>query len=71
MENQNENLEVSRRIKAKRILKGYTQEDVAKMLDVSKTTYISMENKPLELKFKKIKKLASVLECKVEDFLLD
>lgn len=71
MEVHNENEEVSRRIKARRVLKGYTQEEVAKLLGISKGTYVNMENKPLELKFKKIKKLALVLGCKAEDFLFD
>lgn len=71
MKTEAENQEISRRIKARRILKGYTQEELAKILGISKATYVNMENKPLELKFRKIKKLAEALGCKAEDFLFD
>lgn len=67
MKTETENQEISRKIKAKRILKGYTQEEMAKILGVSKATYVNMENKPLNLKFKEIKKLSKALGCKVEE----
>ena len=67
MKTEAENQEISRKIKARRILKGYTQEEIAKMLGVSKATYVNMENKPLNLKLKRIKKLAKTLGCKVEE----
>lgn len=66
-----ENEEISRRIKARRVLKGLTQEEVATMLGISKPTYRKMENHPLVLNLVKIKKLAKVLDCKVENFLFD
>lgn len=67
MKAETENQEISRKIKAKRILKGYTQEEIAKMLGVSKATYVNMENKPLNLNLKRIKKLAKALGCKAEE----
>lgn len=70
MKTEAENQEISRKIKAKRILKGYTQEEIAKILGVSKATYVNMENKPLNLKLKRIKKLAKALGCKVEELFL-
>lgn len=66
-----ENEEISRRIKARRVLKGLTQEDVAKMLGISMPTYRKMENHPLVLNLIKIKRLAKVLDCQVENFLFD
>ena len=66
-----ENQDISRRIKARRILKGFTQEDVAKKLDVSLPTYLKMENHPISLNLVKIQKLAIALECEVKNFLFD
>lgn len=66
-----ENEEISRRIKARRVLKGLTQEDVAKMLGISMPTYRKMENHPLVLNLIKIKRLAKALDCQVENFLFD
>lgn len=59
---------ISRNIKAVRTQRGYTQGQVANMLNISVPTYIRMENYPLELKFVKIKELAKVLKCSVSDF---
>ena len=70
MKIETENQKISRKIKARRILKGYTQEEMAKILGVSKATYVNMENKPLNLKLKIIKKLAKELGCKVEELFL-
>lgn len=63
-----DNETISRNIKAVRTQRGYTQGQVANMLNISVPTYIRMENNPLELKFVKIKELAKVLKCSVGDF---
>ena len=59
---------ISKNIKAVRAQRGYTQGQVANMLNISVPTYIKMENYPLESKFIKIKELAKVLKCNVRDF---
>lgn len=66
-----ENEIISRNIKAVRAQRGYTQGQVADMLNISVPTYIRMENYPLELKLVKIKMLAKVLKCNVSDFLVE
>lgn len=76
MEEENKSIEeenkcISRNIKAIRTQRGLTQADVAKLLNISHRTYVKMENNPYELKIAKVKKLASVLNCSVNDFLLD
>lgn len=62
---------ISRNIKAVRAQRGYTQGQMADMLNVSVPTYIKMENQPIELKLAKIKMLAKVLKCSVSDFLVE
>ena len=59
---------ISKNIKAVRAQRGYTQGQVANMLNISVPTYIKMENQPIELNFVKIKMLAKVLKCSVSDF---
>lgn len=66
-----ENEIISRNIKAVRAQRGYTQGQMANMLNVSVPTYIKMENQPIELKLVKIKMLAKVLKCSVSDFLVE
>lgn len=63
-----DNKTISRNIKAVRVQRGYTQGQMANMLNVSVPTYIKMENQPIELKLVKIKELAKVLKCSVSDF---
>lgn len=62
---------ISRNIKAVRTQRGYTQGQVANMLNISIPTYIKMENQPIELKLVKIKMLAKVLKCSVSDFFVE
>lgn len=68
---EDDNKAISRNIKAIRTQRGLTQADMARLLNVSHRTYIKMENNPSELKIVKVKKIASVLKCNVNDFLLD
>lgn len=63
-----DNLTVSRNIKAQRIIRGLYQLDVAKLLGISKQTYIRIETKPFEMPVWKLKRVADVLGCKLDDF---
>lgn len=61
-------LQISRNIKAQRNKKGYTQQDVADILKVSKATYLDIENKPLKRAIGELMKLADIFECTLDDF---
>ena len=52
-----------------RKVKGYTQEEMAEMCGVSRSTYINWEAKPEDLTIRKVMLLAHVLGITLEDFL--
>lgn len=60
--------DASRRIKAIRVLKGYSQEEMADKLNVSRLTYIKYENNPYAVPMRKLEPVANLLGCKVGDF---
>lgn len=60
--------EASKRIKALRTLKGFTQEEMADKLNVSRKVYSKYENKPYSVPIDKLKPLANLLGCKMGDF---
>lgn len=68
MKQELDNLTVSRNIKAQRIIRGLYQIEVAKMLGISKQTYIRIETKPYEMPIWKLCRVADVLGCKLDDF---
>lgn len=55
-------------IKALRVAKGFTQEDVAKSLNMDKRTYCLKENKPESFSVGEISGLAEILEVDAEIF---
>ena len=58
----------SRKIKSFRALKGYTQEDMATKLGLSRKVYIKYENSPYSVPIEKLEPVAKVLGCRVGDF---
>lgn len=63
-------IQITRNIKSCREKYGKTQEMVAKILKISKVTYIKMENKPLNYNMKKLNLVANAIGCKIDDFFM-
>ena len=60
--------EASKRIKSLRALKGFTQEEMADKLKLSRKVYANYENNPYAVPMKKLVPVADLLGCKVGDF---
>ncbi len=58
------------KLKAKRVEKGLTQTQLAKMIGIAPATYNHKENGTAHFSFQEIVKLLEVLECKFEDIFL-
>lgn len=52
--------EVVRKLKAIRIRNNFTQEEVAKRLKVSSSTYVKYENNPKKLSIEQLEKLSEI-----------
>ena len=63
-----EEKEASKRIKALRALKGFTQEEMADKLNITRKVYIKYENKPYSVPIDKLKPIANLLGCNMGDF---
>lgn len=55
-------------IKAFRVAKGYTQQEVAEKLGVSRNTYMNWENYETFPDAKQLIMLANILECSMDAF---
>lgn len=60
--------DISNNIKAERQRAGFTQAEIAEVLNVTRTTYGSMERNPENVKYKTLEKLAEAFGCTVTDF---
>ena len=58
------------KLRAKRVEKGFTQEKIAKELNISVATYNRYEKGHTEMTESTINKLLMILECKYEDIFL-
>lgn len=58
------------KLKAKRVEKGLTQTQLAKMIGIAPATYNHKENGTAHFSFQEIIKLLDVLGCKFEDIFL-
>ena len=58
------------KLKAKRVEKGYTQADMARLLGISIATYNRYECGHTEMLESTINKVLNILECKYEDIFL-
>lgn len=58
------------KLRAKRVEKGLTQEEIAKELNISVATYNRYEKGHTEMTETTINKLLTLLECKYEDIFL-
>lgn len=58
------------KLKAKRVEKGMTQTDMAKLIGIATATYNHKENGSATFSFNEILKILNILECKFEDIFL-
>lgn len=63
-------LQVSRNIKSCREKYGKTQQDVADTLSITKQTYLTIENKPMNQSINKLNSVANAIGCNIDDFFL-
>lgn len=57
------------KLKAKRKEKGYTREDIAALLGISKFTYRSYEQGDRQIKIDKLKAISKILECTIDELI--
>ncbi len=62
-------MEIGTQIKKIRELKNFTQEYMAEQLNISQSAYAKMEKDDSDLTISKIKKIAEILNIKVEDLI--
>jgi len=60
---------IGTKIKHVRELRNYTQEFMAEMLEVSQSTYARYEKDDGDLTISKLKKIAEILDMKIEDLI--
>lgn len=63
-------IQISRNIKSCREKNGKTQEDVAKILKISKQTYLTIENNPMSYSINKLNDIAAAIGCNIDEFFL-
>ena len=63
-------LQISRNIKSCREKYGKTQEMVAKDLNITKQTYLTIENNPMNYSINKLNAIAMAIGCNIDDFFL-
>lgn len=57
-------------LKGYRVKNGYSQEDLAEVLNVHVSTIKNWEKQPNKMTFEKLAKLATLYKCDVKDFFL-
>lgn len=65
-----EELQVSRNIKSCREKYGKTQQDIAEELNITKQTYLSIENNPMNQSINRLNSVATAIGCNIDDFFL-
>ena len=58
------------KLKAKRVEKGYTQEELAKLINIGVSNYNLKENEKVDFTYTEITKILQILDCKFEDIFL-
>ena len=59
---------ISNNLKSYRVKMGYTQEDMAEMLGITRNTYCNYEVQLRKLTIEKLTNIAKILKCDVADF---
>ena len=62
--------QVSRNIKSCRQKVGLYQQDVANKLNVTKQTYVNIENNPMNYSINKLMIVAKAIGCNINDFFM-
>lgn len=63
--------QITRNLKAMRVKKGLTQEDVARLMNVTVQTVRSYENQPQKLDLRRIVEFADLYGCSPRVFFMD
>lgn len=62
---------ITNNIKSFRARAGYSQEQMAELLDVSRATYCDYEVNPQKVKVETLTNIADVLKCNLSDFFVE
>ena len=62
--------QISRNIKSCRQKVGLYQQDVAKIMNITKQTYINIENKPMNYSMNKLIAVSKAIGCNIDDFFI-
>lgn len=63
-------VQVSRNIKSCREKFGKTQQDIAESLNITKQTYLNIENKPMNQSINRLNSVAIAIGCNIDEFFL-
>lgn len=58
------------KLKGKRVEKGLTQDDISRLINMERATYVRKENGKAKFNLDEINKILDVLDCKFEDIFL-
>jgi len=61
---------ISNNMKAYRVRSGLTQDNIAKLLGISRATYNDYETNPQSVKVETYRKIADILNCDLVDFFI-
>ena len=62
---------ISNNMKSLRNRMGYTQDDMSKLLDISRKTYCDYEVNPQKVKVQVFQQISDILKCKLSDFFVE
>lgn len=63
-------LQISRNIKSCREKRGKTQDDIANIMEITKQTYLKIENNPMNYSINKLNDVANAIGCNIDEFFL-
>lgn len=61
---------ISNNLKSYRVKMGYTQENMAELLGITRTTYCDYEVNPSKLNIEKLTNIAQILRCDLSSFFI-
>ena len=62
---------ISNNIKSYRVRLGYSQENMADIMGLSRATYCDYEGNPQKLKVENLLQIADILKCNLSDFFVE
>lgn len=62
---------ISNNLKSFRVRAGYTQEEMAELLSITRNTYCDYEVNPQKVKVETLQMIADRLNCKLSDFFVE